>query len=78
MGNTEGKVQLCLQELILKKIFYVNSLRLARFLYSLGFNKASAYDENGMEYWQFENTQEIQEAYEFFKYMRKKIRNNTL
>ena len=30
------------------------SVRLCRFLYSLGFDKESKFDENGKEYWLFE------------------------
>ena len=29
------------------------SVRLCRFLYSLGFDKESKFDENGKEYWLF-------------------------
>ena len=36
------------------------SVRLCRFLYSLGFDKDSEFDENNNEYWLFERSQDLQ------------------
>ena len=47
------------------------SVRLCRFLYSLGFDKESKFDENGKEYWLFERSQELQKSLDFFFVMRK-------
>lgn len=51
--------------------FKCESIRLMRFLYSLGFEKKSIVD-NGREYWLFEKSDALQEALNFFFYMRKK------
>ena len=47
------------------------SVRLGRFLYSLGFDKDSKFDENGKEYWLFERSQDLQKSLDFFFIMRK-------
>ena len=47
------------------------SVRLCRFLYSLGFDKESKFDENGKEYWLFERSQDLQKSLDFFFVMRK-------
>ena len=47
------------------------SVRLCRFLYSLGFDKESKFDENGKEYWLFERSQDLQKSLDFFFIMRK-------
>ena len=47
------------------------SVRLCRFLYSLGFDKESKFDENGKEYWLFERSQYLQNSLDFFFVMRK-------
>ena len=47
------------------------SVRLCRFLYSLGFDKESKFDENGKEYWLFERSQDLQKSLDFFFAMRK-------
>ena len=47
------------------------SVRLCRFLYSLGFDKESKFDENGKEYWIFERSQDLQKSLDFFFVMRK-------
>lgn len=49
---------------------------MCRFLYSLGFNKESRFDENNKEYWLFERSPELQKALDFFFIMRKKQREN--
>lgn len=49
------------------------SVRLCRFLYSLGFDKESI-QYNGKEAWLFDKSKELQESLNFFFYMRKKIK----
>lgn len=51
--------------------FRCDSVRLCRFLYSLGFDKKSVV-ENGEEYWLFEKSDELQASLGFYSYMRKK------
>lgn len=55
-----------------KQYFKCESIRLCRYLYSLGFKKESRYDENNKEYWIFEKSQSLQQALDFFFIMRKK------
>lgn len=57
----------------MNKIFNVSSIRLMRFLYSLGFNKESFINDNGYENWKFNHTPELQEALDFYFKFRKKI-----
>lgn len=52
--------------------FRCGSIRLSRYLYSLGFNKESII-VNGQENWLFEKNPDLQEALDFFFYFRKKI-----
>lgn len=55
------------------KYFRCESIRLMRFLYSLGFEKKSVIDEHTKdEYWIFEKTDKLQESLNFYFYMRKK------
>lgn len=49
------------------------SVRLCRFLYSLGFDKESI-QYKGQEAWLFDKTEELQESLDFFFYMRKKMK----
>lgn len=49
-----------------------DSVRLCRFLYSLGFEKESKFDENKKEYWLFERSHDLQKSLDFFFSMRKK------
>ena len=56
------------------KKYKCESVRLCRFLYGLGFDKESSY-ENGKEYWLFEKSDDLQKSLDFFFYMRKKLRN---
>lgn len=56
------------------KKFKCESIRLCRYLYSLGFDKESII-ENGKEYWLFQKSNELQESLDFFFYMRKKNRS---
>lgn len=55
-----------------KKYYNVSSVRLMRFLYSLGFDKQSYINKNQKENWRFEKTEALQEALDFYFYMRKK------
>ena len=55
-----------------KKYFNVSSVRLMRFLYSLGFDKESYINSNGKENWIFEKSNDLQESLDFYFYMRKK------
>lgn len=48
------------------KYFKASSIRLMRFLYSLGFEKESFINEKGYENWKFEHTPELQEALDFY------------
>ena len=41
-----------------------------RFLYALGFDKESIYDENGVESWNFKYSQLLQQALNFYFDMR--------
>lgn len=50
------------------------SVRLCRYLYSLGFDKESI-RHNGQEMWLFEKSNELQESLDFFFYMRKKLKS---
>lgn len=61
-----------------KEYFYSGSLRLTRFLFSLGFNydEGKIFDKNGKERWRFRRSPELIEAYTWFKYMRNKVKNN--
>ena len=56
--------------------FKCESIRLCRYLYSLGFEKESRFDENKKEYWIFKKTTDLQKALDFFFYMRKKKKEN--
>lgn len=61
---------------VLKDKYRCESVRLCRFLYSLGFNKESKYDQNQKEYWLFERSPDLQKSLDFFFAMRKKQREN--
>lgn len=56
-----------------KKYFNVSSVRLMRFLYSLGFNKESYINSSGKENWRFEMSNDLSESLDFYFYMRKRI-----
>mgnify|MGYP003464978657 CR=1 FL=1 len=43
-----------------------NNKRLAKYLYSLGFEKESRFDEKQNEYWLFERSQDLQKSLDFF------------
>ena len=57
-------------------MYRCNSIRLSRYLYSLGFEKISKRDENGNEYWLFKRSTNLQKALDFFFIMRKQLRVN--
>lgn len=57
-----------------KEKFKCKSIRLCRYLYSLGFNKESKIDPHGNEYWLFERSYELQESLSFFFSMRNKFK----
>lgn len=61
------------EEIKMKK-YKCESIRLCRFLYSLGFDKQSKYDSNGIEYWEFDWSNELQNSLSFFFSMRRKIK----
>ena len=45
-------------------MYRCNSIRLSRYLYSLGFEKISKRDENGNEYWLFKISTNLQKELE--------------
>ena len=51
------------------KYFKCESIRLSRYLYSLGFDKKSII-ENGKEVWIFEKDENLQKSLDFFFTMR--------
>ena len=55
--------------------FKCKSVRLCRYLYSLGFNKESKYDKNENEYWLFEKSNELQKSLDFFFFFFLEIMN---
>ena len=52
--------------------YNVSSVRLMRFLYSLGFEKESYYNTKNKENWKFKKSEMLTEALDFYFYMRKK------
>ncbi len=54
--------------------YKVKNKRLSKYLYSLGFNKESYFDNNKKEYWLFDKTNNLKEALDFYFYMRDKNR----
>lgn len=53
--------------------FICESIRLQRFLYSLGFDKESFF-EDGVEKWSFNMSEELQESLDFYFNFRKKMK----
>ena len=51
----------------------IKNKRLSKYLYSLGFDKKTIIREKN-EYWVFEKSDALQEALDFYFYMRKKTR----
>lgn len=60
----------------MKNYFRVNNTRLAKYLYTLGFDKQSEYI-NGKETWLFKKSCDLQESLNFFFYMRNKLRDSS-
>lgn len=58
----------------MKEKYMCESVRLCRYLYSLGFDKESII-QNNKEIWLFEKSDELQRALDFFFIMRKRLRN---
>ena len=54
------------------KYYNVSSVRLMRYLYSLGFNKESYINDKNKENWRFFKSDNLDEAIEFYQYMRNK------
>ena len=50
--------------------FKTKTRRLAMYLYTLGFDKTSTY-ENGIEIWWFDNSEELKKSLDFYFTMRK-------
>lgn len=55
------------------KKYKVKNKRLAKYLYSLGFDRESIF-ENQIEYWLFEESDTFHEALDFYFYMRAKTK----
>ena len=47
----------------MKSKYRCESVRLCRYLYSLGFDKESKFTKDGTEYWLFDRSQELQKQY---------------
>ena len=58
----------------IKDKYKCESIRLCRFLYSLGFDKISRFDEKNNEYWLFEKSDNLQKSLDFYFSMRRKLR----
>lgn len=57
-----------------EKYYNVSSLRLMRFLYSLGFDKESYINLKGKENWRFIKSNALKESLDFYFYMRNKTK----
>ena len=55
-----------------QKFYNVSTVRLMRFLYSLGFEKESYISPSGKENWRFLLSDNLRESLDFYHYMRKK------
>jgi len=55
-------------------MFKTNNKRLAKYLYSLGFDRTENIN-NGKEYWIFKKSDNFKESLDFYFYMRKKNKN---
>lgn len=51
--------------------YKVKNKRLSKYLYSLGFDRETCFDEK-KEYWLFQKSDELIEALDFYFYMRNK------
>lgn len=56
--------------------YNVSSIRMMRYLYSLGFDKESYINSNGKENWRFIKSNYLNEAIDFYYKMRNKLRND--
>ena len=56
------------------KKYRVKNTRLSKYLYSLGFERFTCFDNDNQEYWLFEISDAFQEALDFYFYMRNKTR----
>lgn len=54
------------------KFYNVSSVRLMRYLYSLGFEKESYLNNKNKENWRFKKNKNLNEAISFYHYMRNK------
>lgn len=54
-----------------QRIYNVSSVRVARFLYALGFDKESYIAPSGKENWRFVWSPELQRAIDFYHEMRR-------
>ena len=61
-----------------QRIYNVSTVRLMRFLYSLGFEKESYIAPSGKENWRFVWSDDLGEALDFYHYMRKKNKELTI
>lgn len=55
----------------------VSSVRMARFLYYLGFDKESYYTDSGKEKWRFPDCDEVRRSIAFYKEIRALNRSST-
>lgn len=60
------------------RIYNVSTVRLMRFLYSLGFEKESYIAPSGKENWRFAWSERLQESLDFYYYMRKQNKELTI
>lgn len=60
--------------IFINQYFKTNSKRTSKYLYSLGFDKISKFDEHGNEYWLYKRSNALNEALDFYFSFRK--RNN--
>ncbi len=56
----------------MKEYYNVSSIRLMRFLYSLGFEKESYINSKGKENWRFEKSPKLMECIDFYHSIRTK------
>ena len=55
-----------------KKFYNVSSVRLMRFLYALGFQKESYFNNEGKEIWRFIYDENLSESLNFYHQMRQR------
>lgn len=61
--------------ILINKYFKTESKRTSKYLYSLGFDKISSFDNNGNEYWLYERSDALNDALDFYFAFRKKNKN---